>query len=220
MNLGRVEEQLAPLDGIAAVVFWVAGVIVLQGPADQPDTDASPARALEFFEKHDGSILLGTFLFMVGTLFFLWFLGLVRAQLGPVEGGTRRVSSIAYAAGVATAISLLLMPAVHATGAINKDNLSPEAAQVYLGLGVTFFYAAELAAVVFLLATGLTSLSTGAFPKWLAWITLVLALWLLIVPIGWAALLYGFPLWLIVVSLILWTRSRSDSRPDPVRRTP
>jgi hypothetical protein len=220
MSLGRREERLAPLDGIAAVVFWVAGVIVLQGPADQPETDASPARALEFFEGHSGAILLGTFLFMIGTLFFLWFLGLVRAQLGPAEGGTRRVSSIAFAAGVATAIALLLMPAVHATGAINKDNLSPGAAQVYLGLGFTFFYAAELATAVFLLATGLTSLSTGAFPKWLAWISLVLALWLLIVPIGWTALLYGFPLWLIVVSVLLWTRSRTGSRPDPVHRTP
>jgi hypothetical protein len=220
MSLARWEERLAPLDGIAAVVFWVAGVFVLQGPADQPDTDASPARALEFFKEHDGSILLGTFLFMVGTLFFLWFLGLVRAQLGPAEGGSRRVSSIAFAAGVATAIALLLMPAVHATGAINNDNLSPEAAQVYLGLGVTFFYGAELAAVVFLLAFGLVSLATQAFPKWLAWVSLVLALWLLIVPIGWAALLYGFPLWLIVVSVLLWTRSRSGSRPDPAHRTP
>jgi hypothetical protein len=112
------------------------------------------------------------------------------------------------------------MPAVHATGAINNDNLSPEAAQVYLGLGVTFFYAAELAAAVFLLAVGLVSLGTEAFPKWLAWASLVLALWLLIVPIGWAGLLYGFPIWLIVVSVLLWTRSRSGSRPDPAHRTP
>ena len=86
-------------------MLWVAGVIVLQGPADQPDTDAAPAVALAFFKEHHGAILLGTFLYMLGTLFFLWFLGLVRAQLGPAEGGARRVSSIAYAAGVAVAIT-------------------------------------------------------------------------------------------------------------------
>jgi hypothetical protein len=62
MNLGRVEERLAPLDGIAAVVLWVAGVLVLQGPADQPDTDAAPVTALAFFEEHHDAILLGTFL--------------------------------------------------------------------------------------------------------------------------------------------------------------
>jgi hypothetical protein len=135
MNLGRVEERLAPLDGIAAVVLWVAGVVVLQGPADQPDTDAAPATALAFFKEHHDAILLGTFLYMLGTLFFLWFLGLVRAEIGPAEGGTRRLSSIAYAAGIVLALTQLLMPAVHATGAINRDHLSPDAAQVYLGLG-------------------------------------------------------------------------------------
>jgi hypothetical protein len=220
MSLARWEERLAPLDGIAAVVFWVAGVAVLQGPADQPDTNASPARALVFFKTEEDAILLGTFLFMVGTLFFLWFLGLLRTRLVAAEGGSHRLSSIAFAAGVATAVSLLVMPAVHATGAINNDNLSPDAAQVYLGINVAFFYAAELSAAVFLLALGLVSLATQAFPSWLAWASLLLTVWLLIPPIGWAGLLWGFPLWLLAVSLILATRSRSDSRPGREHRTP
>ena len=114
MSLARWEERLAPLDGIAAVVFWVAGVLVLQGPADQPDTDASAARALAFFKGEENAILVGTFLYMVGTLFFLWFLGLVRTRLVEAEGGSHRVSSIAFAGGVAAAICLLAQPAVHA----------------------------------------------------------------------------------------------------------
>jgi hypothetical protein len=220
MSLARWEERLAPFDGIAAVAFWFAGVLILQGPADQPDTNASPARALVFFKTEENAILLGTFLFMVGTLFFLWFLGLVRMRLADTEGGSDRVSSIAYAAGVATAVSLLVMPAVHAAGAIQNDHLSADAAQVYLGINVAFFYAAELSAAVFLLALGLVSLATRAFPSWLAWISLVLTVWLLIPPIGWAGLLWGFPLWLIAVSLLLATRSRSDSRPGLEHRTP
>jgi hypothetical protein len=220
MSLARWEQRLAPLDGVVAVAFWVAGVLVLQGPADQPDQDASPARALAFFKEEDGAILLGTFLVMIGTLFFLWFLGLVRTRLVAAEGGSHRLSSIAFAAGVATAVSLLVMPAVHATGAINNDHLSPDAAQVYLGINVAFFYAAELSAAVFLLALGLVSLATQAFPSWLAWASLLLTVWLLIPPIGWAGLLWGFPLWLLAASLILATRSRSDSRPDREHRTP
>ena len=109
-----------------------------------------------------------------------------------------------FAGGVATAVCLLLMPAVHAAGAINNENLSPDAAQVYLGINVAFFYAAELSAAVFLLALGLVSLATGAFPRWLAWASLVLAVWLVIPPIGWVALLLGFPLWLIAVSMLLF----------------
>jgi len=204
--MSRLEERLAPFDGIAAVMLWVAGVAVLQGKAHQPPSDASPARALAFFQVHTGTVLLGTLLFGLGTLFFLWFLGLIRTQLGPAEGGTRRVSSIAYAAGIAMAICLLLTPATHAAGAINNVGLSPDAAQVYLGLNSGFYWAAGLSGAVFLLATGLTSLSTGAFPSWLAWASIGLAVWLLIVPIAWIALVYAFPLWLIVVSVLLWRR--------------
>ena len=218
--MNRLEERLAPLDGIAAVILWVAGVAVLQGPAHQPPSDASGARALHFFQDHTGTILAGTFLFAAGSLFFLWFLGLIRAQLGPAEGGTRRVSSIAYAAGIAMAISLLLVPAVHAGGAINNVRLSPDAAQVYLGLNAAFYWAAGLSGAVFLLATGLTSLASAAFPTWLGWVSIALAIWLLIVPIAWIALVYAFPLWLIAVSLLLWTRSRTGSRPDPAHRRP
>ena len=134
-------------------------------------------------------------------MFFLWFLGLLRIRLIAFESGGHRLTGIVFAGGVATAVSLLLMPAVHAAGAINNDNLSADAAQVYLGINVAFFYAAELSAAVFLLAVGLVSLATGAFPRWLAWASLLLAVWLAIPPIGWAALLWGFPLWLIAVSL-------------------
>jgi hypothetical protein len=220
MSLTRWEERLAPLDGIAAVVFWVAGITVLQWPAHQPEADASPARALAFFQDHTGTVLLGTLLVLVGSLFFLWFLGLVRTRLVASEGGSHRLSSIAFAAGVATAVSLILMPAVHAAGAINNAHLSPDAAQVYLGINVAFFVGAEMSAAVFLLALGLVSLAAQAFPGWLAWASIILALWLVILPIGWFAMLYVFPLWLIAVSLLLATRSRSDSRPGLEHRTP
>ena len=63
--------------------------------------------ALAFFKNEEAPSSLGTFLFMVGTLFFLWFLGLVRTRLVAAEGGSHRLSSIAFAGGVATAICLL-----------------------------------------------------------------------------------------------------------------
>ena len=203
MSLARWEERLAPLDGIAAVVFWVAGVLVLQGPANQPDLDASPERALLFFKTEANAILVGTFLYLIGTLFFLWFLGLVRARLVEAEGGTHRVSSIAFAGGVAAAILLLAQPAVHAAGAINNDNLSADAAQVYLGINVAFFYAAEFATAVFLLALGLVTLRGQPVPHWFGTVSLVYAVCLVIPLIGPAVMLWGFPLWLIVASVLL-----------------
>jgi hypothetical protein len=212
--LGRIEDRLAPLDGIAAVVFWVAGVVVLKGPADQPSSDASGERVLRFFQVHTGTVLLGATLFALGSLFFLWFLGLIRTQLGPAEGGERRLSSIAYAAGIAMAISLLFVSAAFAAGAMNNEHLSPDAAQAYFGLREGLYYAAGLSGAAFLLATGLTSLGSHAFPAWLSWASIALAVWLLMVPVAWIALVYVFPLWLIAVSALLWRRRSSAVRHD------
>jgi len=141
---------------------------------------------------------------MLGAVFFLFFVGALRARLYVAEGGTRRVTGTAYAGGVVAAASLLFMGSTQAAGALNRANLSPEAAQVYRGIGDAFFYAAEPAAGILILATGLVVVRTRALPVWLGRISLVVGVWLLIPPIGWAALISAFPLWVIVVSLLLY----------------
>jgi hypothetical protein len=74
-----------------------------------------------------------------------------------------------------------------------------------------FFVGAELAAALLLVATGLAILRYSALPRWVAWISFLFALWLLIPPIGWAGLLVGVPLWTIIVAVLLWMRSGDES---------
>jgi hypothetical protein len=62
---------------------------------------------------------------------------------------------------------------------------------------------------VLILATGMVVLRTRALPVWLGWVSLGVGLWLLIPPIGWAALISAFPLWVIVVSLLLYRRGEA-----------
>ena len=50
-------------------------------------------------------------------------------------------------------------------------------------------------------------------PRWLAWVSLLLALWLVIGPIGWLALLFGLPLWTLLVSVLLLRRDDSEDTP-------
>ncbi len=202
-------ERAAALTGITAVALWVTGLVVLETIADQPATNTTEARALAYFEGEEHAILAGTFFFMLGAVFFLWFLGALRARLYLAEGGARRLTGTGYAGGVVAAASLLFMGSTQAAGTLNKANLSPEAAQVYRGLGDAFFYAAEPATGVLILATGMIVLQTRALPTWLGWVSLGIGLWLLIPPIGWAALISAFPLWVIVVSLLLYRRGEA-----------
>jgi hypothetical protein len=120
---------------------------------------------------------------------------------------------------VATAMTLLI-PGPNLAGALAEDDLTPEAAQALTVMDDAFFVGAELAAALLLAATGFAILRYGALPRWLAWISFLFALWLLVPPIGWAGLLVGVPLWTIIVALLLWMRPGGEPvaarPPEPI----
>lgn len=197
------EEMLAPLSGVIAVVLWVVGNTVVESGNPPSDPVGESTRA--YFVDESGTILSGGLLFMLGSVFFFWFLGSLRSVLAAAEGGLRRLTSIAYAGGVATGVCLLLLmaPRVEAT-ITDEEDLSAPAAQALSHMSDVFFAGAQFAGVVLVAATGLAILSTRALPRWFGWASLVLALWLLIFPIGWAALIIGLPLWVLIAAILLW----------------
>jgi hypothetical protein len=84
---------------------------------------------------------------------------------------------------------------------------SADTAIVFWRLAHGFFVAAEVALAVFLGALSILALRRVVLPRWLGWFGVVVTVLLLIPPIGWAALLFLLPVWLIAASLILWRRS-------------
>jgi hypothetical protein len=198
-------ERLGPLAGIVAVVLFVVGVVVLES-GSPPGQDATPQEYLGYYQDDEGRILLGGVLFQLGAAFFIWFLGNLRARLAVAEGGVQRLTAIAYGGGLAAATCALLLPGPDEAGALSNEELTPDAAVVFNNLGDAFFIGAEFAAAVLLAATGLVVLGTRALPRWLGWASLVIALWLVIAPVGWAALIFAVPLWTIVVSVLLYMR--------------
>ena len=73
-------------------------------------------------------------------------------------------------------------------------------------MGDAFFIAAELMLAGFFSAVGLAAVRGRALPMWLGWISLALAVVALILPIGWAVVVFAFPLWILLVSALLWMR--------------
>ena len=86
-----------------------------------------------------------------------------------------------------------------------------------------FFIGAGIAGASLLAATGMVALRTAVLPTWLGWASLVVALLMLTVlgPIGFIAIVIGLPLWVLVVSILLWRRGepvvlvRQASSPAP-----
>jgi hypothetical protein len=170
-----------------------------------------PNEILSWFQDESNTILSGAFIFMLGSLFFLIFIGALRVRLVRAESESAFLSAIAFGAGLVVVALTLLIPGPNLAGALAEDDLTPEAAQALTVVDDAFFVGAELAAALLLVATGLAILRYGALPRWVAWISFLFALWLLIPPIGWAGLLVGVPLWTIIVAVLLWMRSGDES---------
>lgn len=214
-------ERFAPLTGVAVLLLGVAGLVVWEGPADRPELDAPPGVISAYFGDRD-PVILGGFLLMLSAAFFLWFAGSLRAFLRDAEGDAGRLSAIGYGGGVIAAAFMLAFPASNIGGALFAEQLSPEGAQTFYLFGDVFLYPAAMASAVLVGSTGLVALRTGALPRWLGWLSLALALWLLIPPLGssgatqpenpaaWTglAVLPAVPLWTALTAVVLTLRTR------------
>lgn len=213
-------ESVSALAGIAAVLLWVAGAAMAGGghvaiPGGIPEEGADDV--LAHFQANADAAVSGGWLFMLGSLAFLWFLGMLRTRLLAAETGHGTFSSIAWAGGIATGIFAIGMPAGGVVAALGVDHLGASEAAALNAVEAVFFVGAELSAIVLLAAGAVVALRTAALPRWWAAASIVLAAWLVIGPIGWVGVLVGIPVWTVVTSLLL---ARTQTPGPAVGSTP
>ena len=148
---------------------------------------------------------------------FLWFIGVVRDRLGEYED--RLFATVFLGSGLLF-LAMLFASAAGARGTIEKDGTTPsmliESGMYAFGRTVTYeiinVYTMKMAGV-FMITTSTLSLRTGIIPRWMAYLGLALALFLLF-SLGffaWAPLV--FPLWILLISghILLANLRRSQS---------
>jgi hypothetical protein len=199
-------ERLAPLAGIVTVVLWFAAVFIIETVTNPPTDDATADDVLAYFRGEETGIYVSSVLFALGSLFFLWFVGSLRAALDRAEGAGGRVANIAFGAGVAVVVATLLFGVTPAVGAFSGD-AGAQAAEALWYVDDIFFVGAEFLAIPLVLATALVAWRTGVLPRWLAILSILVAVLLLVVPIGWAGLIFGLPIWTVATSVVLSRRA-------------
>jgi hypothetical protein len=195
-------RRFDPLAGVGAVVLWAVGIYLLE-KTDRPEGKDSAAFAA-WVRDNDAEIVTGTVVFGFGVLFFLWFLGALRTRLLDAEGGAGQLTAVAFAGGVATALMMMATFLPHAKAAFDNENMTDSAVEAVVQSGDAYFGGVELFAIPLLVGTGVVARRTGALPRWLVWFSFVLALVLAIIPIGWAGVLLGLPLWTLVTAVVLY----------------
>ena len=194
-------ERYAPLTGVGAVVLWIVGTFLLEKD-DRPE-GKDTAAFVAWVEKNDTAIIAGAFVFGLGVVLFVWMLGSLRSVLFAAEGGTGRLATIAFGSGIATAISMMFTYFPQAQAAFDVDDTSETSTDALVHVGDAFFGGVELFAIPLTAATALVILRYGALPRWFAWLSLALALILVVFPIGWLGVIVGLPLWTLIASVLL-----------------
>ena len=142
---------------------------------------------------------------------FLWFMGVVRDGLGRYED--KFFSTVFIGSGLLFLAMMFLAAGVGAgLEAINRVVADPGAhsevatfGQMVL-LAVSKTYALRMAAV-FMISLATIWLKTGLMPRWLVGVTYLVAVGLLLASDITMWLTLAFPIWVLVVSLLLLARA-------------
>jgi len=207
-------SRIPLLAGGLAGVLWLVGVLVLEA-AGNPADPADGSVIAEFYRDDRATILFASVLHALGGLLFLVFVAALW-PLATAGGAPHWLATAVVVGGVAGGTMMLAMMGGQSTGATTDEALlTPDTAVVFWRLAHGFFVGAEIALALFVGALSGLALRGFVLPRWLGWFGLVLAILLVLLPIGWAALIFLLPVWLVLASIVLWRRTRVTTAPAP-----
>ena len=207
-------ERLAPLTGLISVVLVIIGAIVISNYDYLPPAE----KVADFMNGNPTRISTGAYLSSISAFFLIWFAGSVRSALIVREGGTGRLSTVAFGGGVAAAAAMgtsftAILSAGLRAGA--PGGITPIGAVTmfdFWGQVMGQMFALSLAVLIG--ATAVVSIRTAVFPAWFGWVSALVAFGLL-TPFAYFILFFAV-VWLVVVSIWLYIRGASEVKPSAV----
>lgn len=204
------ENRRWALFGPLAVALWVVGIIFLNngGPAEH----ATGAQILAWYKAHGDRITLSAWIFMVGCVAFVAFVAGLRGRLADAAGRASQLPTLALVGAGMAALAGMLTAAVDLAGGIDKNQIDPATAAAFHHSVDVFFICAELAAILPLAAFAIVAWKTRVVPRWWAAFSGLVAVVLIVGPIGWLGLIFGLPIWTLGTSLFVLLRSPERMR--------
>jgi hypothetical protein len=211
MNKSRL-ERLAPLSGLISVVLVVFGAVVISNYDYLPPAE----EVADFLNGNPTRVSTGAYIASISAFFLIWFAGSVRSALIEKEGGTGRLSTVAFGGGVAAAAAMgtsftAILSAGLRAGA--PGGISPIGAVTmfdFWGQVMGQMFAISLAVLIG--STAAISLRIGVFPTWFGWLSVLITIGLL-TPFAYFVLFFAV-VWLLVVSIWLYIRGGSIGEPS------
>jgi Domain of unknown function (DUF4386) len=202
--MNQDNSWLAPLTGVAFFVLVIVGFAIGGEP---PELDEPAREIVDFYVDNKDAAMVGALLEGVAATLFVFFGGYVRRVLRDAEGERGILSAIAFAGTIIFAVGLAIDATITMALTESAEDVDPSAVEALVALFQNDYVPFAVGLQVFLLAMGLVAVRTGAIPKWIGWIAILLAV-IAVTPIGFAAFIGGGIL-VLVLSVILTMRARA-----------
>lgn len=193
-------RRLAPLTGIPFAILLVVTFVT----PSSPDTHDTGAQVISHYNDHHSAHLIGDICGAVAVVFFLFFISALRSFFKDKEGADG-LSMAAFAGGILIAVGGAVFTSLDVALIDARHDITPQAAQALNVLSNDFFFPFEIGLIVFALSTGLAIIASGALPKWLGWIMVVIGV-VAFTPVGF----FGFfvvLVWSVIVAILIYRRT-------------
>ncbi len=165
------------------------------------------ARSSAYYVDNKDSIQAAAFIGVAATLLLVFFGAYLRRVLRAAAPEGEILSLVSFLGLVVVAVSFAIDTTILIALSEAADDIDPVAVQALQALWDNDFVPLVLGVLMFLWATGLAVIRTGALPKWLGWVMVVLGV-LALTPIGFVAAI-GAAVLVLVISILLSVRARS-----------
>ncbi|MBK8050667.1 MAG: hypothetical protein IPK16_28320 [Anaerolineales bacterium] len=207
----RTPRAAAVAGILFAVLFTISvGLMRLAIPENIARADA-----YTWLQTNAGTVQFALMLMPFAGIAFLWFIGVIRDRLGAHED--QFLSTVFFGSGLLF-LAMVFSSAAVAGGMVSAYALDRETLETsgvftfgrFVIYTITNVYAIRMAGV-FMLSLGTIWMRTRVMPRFLVFLTYILAIVLLVVINMTAWVMLVFPLWVFVISVfILFVSVRGD----------
>lgn len=205
-NSGR----LAPLSGVGVLILLFVG-FALSG--DSPDATKKPAaEVVKHYADQGSGVFVGLVLVGVGCALFVFFGSYLVRVLGSADGEDGVLPRVAFAGTIVITAGLSFDSTLILTLHEGAEDIGPAGVQALSVLFDNDFVPMALGMFMFLVGTGVPIVRTGALPKWLGVVALLLAV-ISFTPIGFVGFIGGGVLTAVMGVVMAVRAGREPSAP-------
>lgn len=171
----RIREQLGAATGLVTVALLGVSFIIGLSP-QPPDLNAPVAPVANFIAVNQDALRVEVLLNCIAMLFFLWFIGSVRAGIRGAEGGAGRVSALASGGAIVGVAFVLLANIFTAAATLHPGIVLPGITHTLVDLSALSIGIGASAFAVFFIGVAVATLYDGGLPKWVGWLAFLAGL--------------------------------------------